>query len=267
MGADCRHDEKLAIAEILIRESGLPLGGLCVAKKDRSAVLEEGKWELVRYLFGIRSKADLEAVVDLADLEKRIDEGVPDRERDRLDASVRRIALKERITPPHAKYRPPFRVADLESLVLLVNRSPLYLSRWYAARCIQDLHLIAWEGPARERRRAVALSTRIGKAIGQSLGSGRQLEIPPVPFAMRVLFLKPFTRRAFEIAKKGQDRDDAVNRLQKEYPTVPWGECQWFIECARTLRTPRALLIKGLARWYPDTSRRHIYRLLQKTET
>src|SRR6266699_2768881 len=47
-----RHDEKLAVAGILVRESGLPLSASRAEKKDRGPVLEEEKWELVRYLFG-----------------------------------------------------------------------------------------------------------------------------------------------------------------------------------------------------------------------
>ncbi len=286
-----RHDEKLAVAGILVRESGLPLSASRAEKKDRGPVLEEEKWELVRYLFGIRSKADLEAVVALAHLEKRIDKAIPDRDRDRLDARVRRLALKEKATAPDAEYHPPLQVDDLEPVVELVNRSPLRLCRWYVARLISHLHELAWSTTATKREPARELGSRLGRAVTQPLGKGRVFRVDPYLFRRQATLYEEAASDAFAYAtqlrreaataallKKDKalsrtiagstiTREGAICRLSKAHPQVPTETLAFLLDTARLpqVKTPHHLLITALRKRFPINSDRHVYRRLRLT--
>jgi len=276
LAADYRADEWPAIEKIL-QKAGLtlqyqrPVSLTPTHRKDRVPVPNDRSWELVCYLFGVRSKADLEAVLDLADLERRIDHSVPDQQRDRLDSRVRRLALREKITAPDATYRPPFRMADLEPLVSLVNLAPLRLSRWYVARLISELHRLSWEGSDAERRRARALGERLGKAVIQPLGKGKRPSFSIPDFRQAAALYESLKGDAFSFSKhwsKGlSTRKDALNNLLQLHPAVSAETLGFLLDLARSsqIRTPRSLVIAALRKQFGIHSDSYVYRRMRLT--
>lgn len=270
--AGFRGDEWLAVDRIF-QKAGLPLRSMragrrptiAAAKGKWTRVPSGSEWDLICHLFGIRSDDDLERVLDRAGLEKRTDAALPDPERTRLDSTVRRLARKETLMPPEATFRPPNRTRDLSPLIHLVSRAPSYLCRWYVARLISQLHLLAWEGAEAERKRARALGLRLGKAVTQPLGQGRPRAFSMEVFRHTAALYEKLKGDAFTFSKRLTTRE-AMGALRETYPGLPEADIALLVSTARSTRikTPHGLRLVALRKRFSIRSDRHVYRLLTK---
>jgi hypothetical protein len=267
-----RPHDKLIFAGILALESGLPLrkwyalrSGAQSGEKGKWTRLPARKeWDSLCHYFGIRSEEDLKTVLDLADLQMRIDRAIPDTGRERLDLSVRRLARKENPTAPEARYHPPNRTRDLAPLVTLVNRAPSYLGRWYVSRLISELHLLAWEGSDTERKRAREFGLRLGKAVTQALGRGRRRAFSLEVFRYTAVLYDKLNGDALTFSKQCASAGEAQDALRRMYPRVPNDHLKILVSVGRSsqTRTHRQLFLGALRKRFSIKSDRHVYRLL-----
>ena len=282
--AECPPPQKFGMTGIFIKESGLPVEEWCSRDtRPRPAEMgkwsrlpDRGEWDLICHLFGIRSKEDLEAVLDLADLEKRTDDVMPDRERDRLDVEVRKLVRQKsrraitihskksdrRPAIPESPWLPPYKVKSLAPLVDLIDRSPMRLSRWYVSRLLLGLHLLGWEGTEAEKERARDLGYRLGKAVTQPLGKGRQRTFSLTEFRYTAALFDKLKGDAFTFANLS--RKEAIVALARSHKNVPVRTLAFLVDTAKSThpKTPRKLFLLALAKQFGIKAERHVYRLL-----